>query len=290
MCDENTYNDNLERFKKKGFTRRQFNQMTITAAMITALPPVANACDVTKENVTISTPDGEADCYFVRPTTGKAPGVIMWPDIMGLRDAFRAMSTRLAQSGYAVLVPNPFYRTAKAPVFPEGTGFKPGPMTVMREHATRLNPTAVLSDGAAYIQFLDDQPSVDSSRKIGTAGYCMSGSFTLRMAAAFPDRIGAAGSFHGTGLASDSDNSPHLLAPKIKSGVLIAIAESDDEKEPEAKVKLREAFAKAGTKAEIEVYAGAGHGWCPPDTPSHVEEYAERAWARLLVLFEKNLV
>jgi carboxymethylenebutenolidase len=120
-------------------------------------------------------------------------------------------------------------------------------------------------------------------------GYCMGGPMIMRTAAARPDRIGAAASFHGGGLVSEAADSPHLLIPQMQAQFLIAIAENDDASQPEAKNTLRESFASAGLQAEIEVYAGAQHGWCPPDSTVYHEEQAERAWSRLLALFETAL-
>ena len=156
-------------------------------------------------------------------------------------------------------------------------------------HARSLSPETCLTDGRAFVSYLDMQASVDTGRKIGTTGYCMTGSYTMRLAAAMPDRIGAGGSFHGGGLATDADDSPHLLAPQIKAGMLIAIAANDDEKDPNAKVLLREAFDSAGVNAEIEVYEDTLHGWCPPDSRVYNKVQAERAWSRLLALFEREL-
>jgi carboxymethylenebutenolidase len=173
---------------------------------------------------------------------------------------------------------------------PEGKGFRdPGIRDMLMPHARSLSPETCVSDGRAFVEFLDAQPAVDTGRKIGTTGYCMTGSYTMRLAAAIPDRIGAGGSFHGGGLATDADDSPHLLAPQMNAAFLIAIAENDDEKDPNAKVLLREAFDANDVEAEIEVYAGTLHGWCPPDSAVYNEAQAERAWSRLLDLFEREL-
>ena len=290
MCDEFTEKDNEEYFRKQGFTRREFGTLGMGAAMAMMLPPVANALDITEEDVLVETPDGMADCYFVRPAAGAHAAVIIWPDIMGIRTSFRMMGKRLAESGYSVLVVNPYYRTAKGPVLKDGESFgDPKVRERLMPHARSLSPETCVIDGRAFVKYLDQQPSVDTGRKIGTTGYCMTGSYTMRLAAAMPDRIGAGGSFHGGGLASESPSSPHLLAPKMKAGFLIAIAENDDEKDPNAKVLLREAFDEAGVEAEIEVYEGTLHGWCPPDSRVYNKAQAERAWSRLLALFEREL-
>jgi len=254
------------------------------------LPSMANALDVVENDVLVETPDGMADCYFVHPGEGRFAGVIVWPDIVGIRTAFRVMGKRLAESGYSVLVVNPYYRNAKGAVLEDGESFAdPGVRERLMPLARSLSPETCVRDGRAFVEYLDKQASVDSGRKIGTTGYCMTGSYTLRLAAAMPDRIGAGGSFHGGGLVTDDEDSPHLLAPGIKAGMLIAIAESDDKNDPEAKTELREAFDSAGVTAEIEVYAGTMHGWCPLDSAVYNKVQAERAWDRLLVLFEREL-
>ena len=290
MCDEFTEKDNEEFFRKQGLTRREFNKLGMGAALAMMLPPVANAMDIVEEEVLVETPDGMADCYFVHPAAGAHAAVIVWPDIMGIRTSFRMMGKRLAESGYSVLVVNPYYRTAKGPVIEDGESFgQPAVRERLMPHARSLSPETCVTDGRAFVTYLDEQPSVDTNRKIGTTGYCMTGSYTMRLAAAMPERIGAGGSFHGGGLASDSPNSPHLLAPQMKAGFLIAIAENDDEKDPDAKVLLRKAFDEAGVDAEIEVYEGTLHGWCPPDSRVYNKAQAERAWSRLLALFEREL-
>jgi len=290
MCDEETNKDAEEYLRRSGLTRRDFNRLGSTAALAMLLPRAADAMDVVEQEVMVETPDGKADCYFVHPAEGEHAGVIVWPDIMGIRPAFRAMGKRLAESGYSVLVVNPYYRTARGQVLPEGKSFRdPGVRDLLMPHARSLSPQTCVTDGRALVKFLDAQPSVDTGRKIGTTGYCMTGSYTMRLAAAIPDRIGAGGSFHGGGLATDEPDSPHLLVPKMKAGFLIAIAANDDERRPEEKTRLREAFDAAGVRAEIEVYEGTQHGWCPPDSAVYNEAQAERAWKRLLALFEREL-
>ncbi|HSF17690.1 MAG TPA: dienelactone hydrolase family protein [Vicinamibacteria bacterium] len=290
MCNELTAKDVEEYLRRNSITRRDFTKIGSSAVIAMMLPAVANALDVVEEDVLVPTPDGESDCYFVRPASGAHAGVIVWPDIVSIRPAFRAMGKRLAESGYSVLVVNPYYRTHKGQIVPDGKGFRdPGIREMLMPHAESLSPDTCVTDGRAYVEWLDKQESVDKSRMIGTTGYCMTGSYVMRLAAAIPDRIGAGGSFHGGGLATDEEDSPHLLAPKMKAGFLIAIAENDDERRPEEKTRLREAFAAAGVEAEIEVYEGTLHGWCPPDSAVYNEAQAERAWGRLLALFERKL-
>jgi carboxymethylenebutenolidase len=290
MCDELTNRDAEEYLRKQGLSRREFNKAGVGVALTLILPPVANALAVVEQDVTVETPDGMADCYFVHPAQGRHAAVIVWPDIVGIRPAFRLMGKRLAESGYAVLVVNPYYRTAQGALVPEGKTFRdPGIRELLMPHARTLSPETCVTDGRAYVEYLDRQTAVDTGRKIGTSGYCMTGSYTMRLAADMPGRIGAGASFHGGGLATDAEDSPHLLVPRIKAGFLIAIAENDDARDPGAKTLLRAAFDAAEAEAEIEVYAGTQHGWCPPDSAVYDEAQAERAWARLLDLFEREL-
>jgi carboxymethylenebutenolidase len=244
------------------------------------------AVAVTESDVTVTTPDGTADCYFVHPATGMAPGVLVWPDIFGLRPAFRQMGKRLAESGYSVLVVNPFYRTKKAPTADAGAAT---PIAQLMPLAQSLNETTHMSDAKAFIAWLDRQPSVAKTRKVGTQGYCMGGPIAFRTAAAVPDRVGAIASFHGGGLVTPAPNSPHLQAARSKAQLLIAIASNDDARSPNDKNVLKETFAAAKLPAEIEVYEGAAHGWCPPDSGVYNEPQAEKAWARLLALYSKAL-
>ena len=289
MCDQHFEADMKDYLGRAGLTRRQFGTLSLGAGMAILLPRAADALDVTESEVEITTPDGVADAYFVHPS-GAHPGVVIWPDILGLRPAFRQMGRRLAQSGYSVLTVNPFYRQARSPVVPEGASFADESVrNTVFPLAQSLNATTHMTDARAFIAWLDEQPAVDTSRGIGTTGYCMGGPIVMRTAAAVPDRVGAGASFHGGGLVTDEDNSPHLLVPQMKARFLIAVAENDDEREPNSKTVLRETFAKAGLPAEIEVYAGAAHGWCPPDSDVYNEAQAERAWSRLLVLFGKAL-
>jgi carboxymethylenebutenolidase len=290
MCDEKTNKDAEAWLRRRGLTRRDFNKGGAAAALTMLLPPVANALDVTEEDVLVDTPDGKADCYFVHPASGSHAGVIVWPDVKGIRPAFRAMGKRLAQSGYSVLVVNPYYRTHQGRIINDGESYRdPDVRERIMPHRQSLSPETCVIDGKAFVTFLDRHASVDTGRKIGTTGYCMTGSYTMRLAAAIPDRIGAGGSFHGGGLATDAEDSPHLLVPQMKAGFLIAIAESDDKRDPEDKHLLREAFDAAGVAAEIEVYEGTAHGWCPPDSEVYDEAQADRAWSRLLALFEREL-
>jgi carboxymethylenebutenolidase len=266
-------------------TRRQFG-MLLGAGVAMMLPRVVNAVAVTEADVNVTTPDGTADCYFVHPASGTAPGVLMWPDIFGRRPAFHQMGKRLAESGYAVLVVNPFYRVQKAPTAKAGSAT---PIQELMPLAQKLNETTQTTDAKAFIAWLDQQSSVAKNRKVGTQGYCMGGPIAFRTAAAVPDRVGAVASFHGGGLVTDQPNSPHLQASKTKAQFLIEIAENDDQRSPNEKNVLKETFARVNLPAEIEVYAGAAHGWCPPDSRVYNEPQAEKAWSRLLALYGKAL-
>lgn len=293
MCDQFTENDN-ENFAKNGGTlnRRDFASMsaaTIMAAMFPA-PAMAEE-DVVESDVVVEMENGSSDSYFVRPAKGKHPGVLIWPDIKGLRPAFRAMGKRLAMAGYSVLVVNPFYRDAKAPVVGPDASFRdPDTRKFLIGMARKLTQDASMSDARHYIKFLDAQDSTDTSKKAGTMGYCMGGPLIMRTAGAVPERVGAAASFHGGGLVTDREDSPHLLIPTSPAHVLHAIAENDDERFPDAKNVLKESYAKAGVPAEIEVYKDTLHGWCPPDSQVYNKAQAEKAWSRTLALFETALV
>src|SRR5580704_17999238 len=286
MCDQDHFDDDLHEFEERGLvTRRQFGVLlSVGACMV--LPQVANAVSVTESDVSITTPANTADAYFVHPATGSAPGVLIWPDIFGLRPAFRQMGKRLAESGYAVVVVNPFYRVKKAPTAANGATT---PIPDLLPLAKALDETVQMTDAKAFVAWLDSQPSVAKNKKIGTQGYCMGGPIAFRTSAAVPDRVGAVASFHGGGLVTDMPNSPHLQASKTKAQFLIAIAANDDMRSPNEKNVLKETFAKVNLPAEIEVYTGAAHGWCPPDTQVYNEPQAEKAWSRLLALYGKAL-
>jgi carboxymethylenebutenolidase len=285
MCDQDHFDDDLHEFEERGLvTRRQFGVLlSVGACMV--LPQVANAVSVTESDVSITTPAGTADAYFVHPATGTAPGVLIWPDIFGLRPAFRQMGKRLAESGYAVVVVNPFYRVKKAPTAANGATT---PIPDLLPLAKALDETVQMTDAKAFVAWLDSQPSVAKNKKIGTQGYCMGGPIAFRTSAAAPERVGAVASFHGGGLVTDQPNSPHLQAAKSKAQFLIAIASNDDQRSPNEKNVLKETFEKAKLPAEIEVYSGA-HGWCPPDSRVYNEPDAEKAWKRLLALYGKAL-
>lgn len=254
--------------------------------------------DVVETSVEIETPDGTCDAAFLHPKTGSHPGVLFWTDAFGLRPSMREMARRLAAEGYSVLVPNPFYRVAKAPhLEPASFNFQNpadrAKLQPLMESVTA--PGNAEKDAAQYVAFLDAQEEVDQERKIGTQGYCMGGALVVKTAAAVPNRIGAGASFHGGGLVTDKPDSPHLLAPKIRAHMYFGVASNDDARQPDAKDKLKEAFAAAGVPAEIEVYPGALHGWCVPDmapqngAPVYSQPDAERAWGKLAALYKRAL-
>src|SRR6202140_2711478 len=242
MCDQDHFDKDRQEYEALGLvTRKQFGIM-LGAGMAMMLPQVANAAAVTESDVNVKTPDGAADCYFVHPASGTAPGVLVWPDIFGLRPAFRQMSKRLAESGYSVLVVNPFYRVKKAPTADAGSAT---PIPQLLPLAQALTETTQMTDAKAFIGWLDQQSSVAKNRKMGTQGYCMGGPIAFRTAAAVPERVGAVASFHGGGLVTDQPNSPHLQAAKSKAQFLVAIAAKDDAQSPNDKTVLKETFAKA---------------------------------------------
>ena len=292
MCDEITEFEN-QGFYEKEVTRREFNLMAGGAAISLAFAgcaPGEPAAGITENDVSIDTPDGTADAYFAHPSKGAHAAVLIWPDIVGLRPAFKMMAKRLAGDGYAALVINPYYRQVKGDLVEPGQTFRdPGVREKIVPYARALTQTTNRTDTRAFVDWLDAQSAVDTSRKIGTTGYCMGGPMTMIAAAERPDRIGAGASFHGGRLNTDKPDSPHLLIPKMNASYLIAIAENDDERNPTSKDILREAFAAANRPAEIEVYEGTKHGWCPPDSAVYDETMANKAWDRTLALFKTAL-
>ncbi|MBY0511200.1 MAG: dienelactone hydrolase family protein [Rhodospirillaceae bacterium] len=279
-------------------SRRTFGALSLAAGAAVAAPAAFAAAplEVKETDVQIKTADGMCDAVLVHPVSGTYPGVIIWVDALGLRPAFRDMAKRQAAEGYTVLVPNPYYRLTKAPGLPPGFSFeKPEDRAQLGKLMGSLTPASVTTDAGAFIAFLDSQPAMKKGAKIGTHGYCMGGALTMRTAAAYPDRIAAAGSFHGGGLATDKPESPHLLIPKMKAQYHVAIAADDDKAQPDAKDKLKAAFEAAKLKADIEVYEGALHGWCMADMPPRAgvplynKAQAERAWAKLSALFKTAL-
>ena len=296
MADDTKNPDELQ----NDLSRRDFVALSIAGLAAAAGSSAIAQAAVTEKTVEIKTPDGTCDAAFIHPASGAHAAVIIWPDAFGLRQSMRDMAKRLAaESGYSVLVPNPFYRSSKAPV----AGIDPATFSFQnKEDMTRLQGLmgavnaagAAERDAAAFVAFLDAQPQVDKSKKIGTQGYCMGGPLVFRTAAAVPDRIGAGGSFHGGGLVTANPTSPHLLIPKMKARMYVAVASNDDARQPEAKDALKAAFDAAKVPGEVEVYGGL-HGWCVPDMapsggkPIYDKADAERAWAKLLALYKAAL-
>ncbi len=286
MCDQDHFDQDVREYERLGkVTRKQFG-ILLGAGVAMMLPKAANALPVIQSDVNVKTPDGMADCYFVHPATGSAAGVLIWPDIFGLRPAFRQMARRLSESGYSVLVVNPFYRAKKAPTAEAGAAT---PIQQLMPLAHTLNESTHMTDAKAFLAWLDEQPSVAKDRKMGTQGYCMGGPIAFRTSAAVPDRVGAVASFHGGGLVTDKPDSPHLEAATSKAQFLVAIAANDDARSPNDKTILKDTFAKANLPAEVEVYADTAHGWCPPDSSVYNEHQAEKAWSRLLELYKRAL-
>ena len=297
MCDDITELEN-QGFYEKLLTRRDFNLLAGGAAISVAFAGCApgeqmetKAGDaIAESDVMIETPDGMADAYFAHPSKGAHAAVLIWPDIVSLRPAFKMMAKRLAGDGYAALVVNPYYRKAKAPFVEPGQGFRdPAIRELVVPYRRSLTEATTRSDARTFIDWLDAQPAVDTSKGVGTTGYCMGGPMTMLTAHERNDRVRAGASFHGGGLNTDKPDSPHLLIPEMNADYLIAIAENDDERNPESKNILRAAFDATDNDAEIEVYAGTKHGWCPPDSAVYDEAMANKAWARTLALFEKSL-
>lgn len=271
-------------------SRRTFMVGTAATVVLNSAAATAQAVVVEKD-VNVPMASGVSDSALFYPEgKGRWPAVLIWTDILGLRPVFREMGRRLAAEGYVVLVPNPFYRNAKAPVVDGSFDFsKPEDRAKLMPLAAALTAEANISDAAAYTTFLDQQPQTDKSKKMGVQGYCMGGPLTFRTAATVSDRIGAAATFHGGGLVTDKPDSPHLLIPRMKAEMLCCVADNDDKRDPAAKDKLKEAFAAAQLKATVEVYEGCNHGWTVRGSQVYNEAGAERAWAERVALYKRNL-
>jgi len=299
MADQShDQNENVE--QTSDLSRREFVTLSVAAGIAMAAGSASGAeLPVVETAVQVKTPDGTCDAMFIHPTTGSHPGVVIWPDAFGLRPSMRDIGKRIAAEGYSVLVPNPFYRVAKAPVIEDPASFSfsnQADMAKLRPLMASINAAGnAEKDAAAYVAFLDTQAQVNKAKKVGTQGYCMGGPLVMRTAAALPDRVGAGASFHGGGLVTNNPDSPHLLVPKMKARMYIGIASNDDQRQPDAKDKLKEAFAAAKVPAEIEVYPSL-HGWCVPDMPKSADGAAiynkpdaEKAWVKLVALYKAAL-
>lgn len=290
MCDDIT-DGTAKTARSSGGTlnRREFAAFGASMALAGCSGPLAaqGGPSVREKTVSITTADGVCDAFFVHPAKGAHPGIIMWPDIAGLREVKKIMARGLASQGYAVLVVNQYYRSGPAPVMrsfseyrtPEGQA-RIAPMRAL------LAPDAIMRDAKAFVGFLDGQEAVDKARGIGSNGYCMGGPFAMRTAAAVSSRVGAAASLHGAGLVTQEPDSPHRLLANTKAGYFIGIARNDDAKQPQAKEDMRKAAEAAGRPLDQEVFE-ADHGWCVPDSPAYDPLQADRAWQKMLALFSK---
>jgi carboxymethylenebutenolidase len=243
-----------------------------------------------EKQVEIWTEDGTADAVLFRPEgDGKFPGVIHLPDIAGVRDSHKEMAKRLAEQGYAVMLVNVFYRNGKSPVwtFP----FKMGEERSMKrlgELREPLTPDAMERDGAAYVDFLHKQEGV-SEAPMGVVGYCFTGGMAMRTAAARPEKVAAAASFHGGQLWTDKETSPHLVLPRVKARLYFGHADGDPFMPKEAIDNLEKALAAWGGKYQSEIYPGAKHAWTVPDAPVYDKAQADRAFDKLTELFQAAL-
>ena len=288
MCDD---------FIHQGLThdptvsRRAFVVSTAATAVVLSTSSAAAQPKVVERDVNVPMATGVSDSALFYPEgNGTWPAVLVWTDILGLRPVFREMGRRLAAHGYVVLVPNPFFRNAKAPVVDGSFDFnKPEDRAKVMPLAAALTAEANISDAKAYTTFLDQQPQTNKNKKMGVQGYCMGGPLTFRTAAKRPDRIGAAATFHGGGLVTDKPDSPHLLIPKMKAEVLCCVADNDDKRDPGAKDTLKEAFAAAHLTATVEVFEGCNHGWTVSGSQVYNEAGAERAWSELTALYKRSL-
>jgi carboxymethylenebutenolidase len=287
MCDDFIHQGLIH---EPTISRRAFGLGAAATVVLSSSVAGAQA-KVVEKDVDVSMASGVADSALFYPEgKGSWPAVLVWTDILGLRPVFREMGQRLAAVGYVVLVPNPFYRNAKAPVVDGSFDFsKPEDRAKVMPMAAALTADANISDAKSYVAFLDALPQTNKKKKMGVQGYCMGGPLTFRTAATFPERVGAAATFHGGGLVTDKPDSPHLLIPKMKAEMLCAVADNDDKRDPTAKDTLKEAFAAAHLKATVEVYEGCNHGWTVRGSQAYNEAGAERAWAELIALYKREL-
>lgn len=288
MCDDFTVLQEEAALDRLGVSRRDFAGLAAGAGLAAiAASPAYAAEGVVERAVVVPTPDGKCDAFFYHPASGTHPGIIIWPDIAGLRDSYKLTAKRLAGEGYAVLVVNHYYRTAHAPLLNSLVEWRtPAGAEKLKPAIAALDPAGITRDAAAFVAFLDKQPSVNKGRGIGAAGYCMTGSYTVRAAAMVPSRVKACASLHGGGLVDDKPDGVIALIPKTKANFLFAIAQNDDARAPGDKDALKKATSDAGRPAEIEVYH-ADHGWTTLDAPSYDKVEAERAFSRILALFAK---
>jgi carboxymethylenebutenolidase len=288
MCDDFTVIEEEAKLNAMGVSRRDFGTMAAGASLAAiAASPAYAAPDVVETPVRIPTADGQADGFLYHPANGKHPGIIMWPDIAGLREAYKVTARRLAGAGYTVLLVNHYYRTAMAPILASMAEWRtPAGAEKLKPAIAALNPGAIARDALAFVQFLERQGAVASLRPMGSIGYCMTGGYTVRTAAVAPQRVKACASIHGAGLVDDKPDGVIALIPRTKASFLFAIGQNDDARAPGDKDALKKACAAAGRPAEVEVYH-ADHGWTTLDAPSYNKEEAERVWRRILALFAR---
>ncbi|KHK92492.1 dienelactone hydrolase family protein [Novosphingobium malaysiense] len=288
MCDEFTAQAEDAHLARRHMNRREFAALSAAGMALVGCSGGVKAdggSDVSEKMVSITTADGVCDAFFVHPAKGTHPGIVMWPDIAGLRDVFKVMARSLAAEGYAVLAVNQYYRSSPAPVMDSFSEYRtPEGQEKIKPMREQLDPEAITRDSKAFVAFLDQQEEVDKQQGIGSNGYCMGGPFTVRAAAAVPSRVKAAASLHGAGLVTDAPDSPHRILDQTQASFLFAIARNDDERQPEQKAELRKAAQAAGRPAEVEVFA-ADHGWCVPDSPAYDPNAADKAWQEMLALF-----
>jgi carboxymethylenebutenolidase len=287
MCDDIIHQGLVE---DPRLSRRAFGLATLAAAGGVATASTAQPT-AEERDVTVKTPDGMADAVLFYPKGERRwSAVLIWPDIMGLRPVFRDMGRRLAEQGYVVLVPNPFYRSRRAPVVDGPVDFSnPEQRKMLFGFRSAMTDAGIDKDAVAYLAFLDAQPQTDRARKAGVQGYCMGGALAFRTAAAVPDRIAAVASLHGgNGLVTAEPSSPHRLIPSTRARFLVAQAQNDDAQQPQVKDTLRTAFHDAGRPAVVEVFP-ANHGWCVKGSQVYDEASAERAWSEMSGLYRSTL-
>jgi carboxymethylenebutenolidase len=242
-----------------------------------------------EETLDIATRDGAMETFFCRPDRGTHPPVLFLMDAPGIREELYDMARRLASVGYAVLLPNLYYRAGRDTRYgPDGLVHGSAEHTRMRAVRTKMTIPPVMDDVAAMLAFADAQASIKRG-PVGVHGYCMSGPYALAAAARYPDRIAAAASFYGTWLVSDAVESPHLTLGKGKAELYIACAEFDDLAPMPMVAELRVLFEKAGSPGELEIHKGVHHGFAFPQRKVYDKAAAERHWERLIALYRRRL-
>jgi carboxymethylenebutenolidase len=275
----------------RAVSRRQFAKLGAAATVAASVPwSAAHAIEgVTEAQATFDVPGGKMDTFFAYPSTGKHPGVIVWPDIAGLRGSFMSMARRLARDGFSVMVLNAYYLEGEAPQFDDFDDWREqGGMDKVAPWRDKLTPAVITETAKAVVAVLDMQESVDTAKGIGVQGYCMGGPFAVWTAAAVPERVRAVATFHGAGLVGEEETSPVKVLGQTQASYLFAIARSDDRTSPGDKDALRAAAAAAGRPAEIKVFP-ADHGWTVSDSPVYNYDQDDASWELLLDLYEGAL-